>query len=312
MRFRRALRKKEVRFFVISGISFLAVGFLTYYINLRPLLEAQYAARALKINDSRGPAEEIKGAFERALSYHTFGDGDVRERLALVAQNVANRANFSRKERIDFIEFAARELRKEISSPAKDVKYLWHLARIFKNAYVLDPQYLKEAEMLLEQAIRVSPAKQSLYFDLTEVYLYDREYDKALETAQKAVAIDSSNTDANLNMLRAALASGRKELAKGLEANIKIDLGAAYEDTLERLGLIYRDQKDFASARVVYEALVSRYAKAKYYAVLAAILAETGEFDLAIQNAREAAVRNQDFRQEAEIFIKRLELRRKN
>lgn len=310
MRFHRILRRKKVRFFAVTGISFLAVGFLAHHLSLKPLLESQWTARALKINHSRGPASEIMGAFERALSYDTFGDGEARERLALIAQNVINRDNFSREERLGLVEFASKELRKEIATPVKDVKYLQHLARVFKNSYALDPQYLKEAEILLQEAIHISPQKQSLYFDLTDIYLYAREYEKALDTAQKAAAIEPSNVNVTLNLILAARAAGQSELVKDVEVNIKIDLQTAYEDTLQRLGLIYRGEKNFISARVVYEALVLRYPQAKYYAVLAAVLAELGEFELAIENARIAALRNPDFRREAEIFIKRLEMRR--
>lgn len=310
MTLRRILRKKEVKFFVFAGVSLLAVWFPMYYLNLKPIWEAQWGAESLKINYYRGSAGEIKDAFERALSFHTFGDSDVRERLALVAQNIANRANFSPEERIDFIEFAARELRKETAGSAKDVKYLWHLAKVFKNSYTPERQYLKEAEAFLQEAIRISPSKQSLYFDLTEVYLYDKEYGAALNIAKKALAIDPSNINALLNFILAARAAGRSELVNDLEAKIKIDLHTVYEDTLERVGFIYRGQKDFESARAVYEALTLRYPNAKYYAVLAAVLAELGEFDLAIENAREAALRSPDFRQEADIFIKRLEAKR--
>lgn len=306
------LREKaiKIRFFAVSGVALLVVGFLGYHLHIKPILEARELAHALKISHYRGSPKEIMDSFERALSYRTFGDSEAREKLAQIAKSFGEVTNFTKEERRRMTKLAIEELRKEITHPAQDVKYLQYLADVLKNSREDDPQHLKEAEVLLKEAIRISPHKQALYFDLAEIYLYDRKYIEALEISKKAFEINPYYVNASLNLLLAALAIGDRQIAADIESNLKIDLETAYEDTLELLGVIRRGQNDFVAARTIYEKLILRYPRAKYHAVLAAILAELGEWDKAIGHAQIAASRNPDFAREAEIFIKRLEDRR--
>ena len=288
----------------VSALILVAVG--GYFLHLKPIKEAKILIGALGLHQQRDSLAKIEGVFRKALSYHAFGDTEVREQMANIAREIVNESRFPEEERRQFIKFTTEELAKEIAIPAKDVKHMIFLASVLDRAAVFNPAYLNEAENLLKEAIKISPGKQMLYFELAQVYITGNRLNEAAEVLKKTVELESSNKQAVINLMIVGFLAKRLDVIEETKKYVKVE--ALNRTELERIGEIYMQINDFVSALPVFEALIELGPEdARYRAALASIYAQVGRVEDAVREAKEAARLDPKFAQDVEAFLKQLE-----
>jgi len=291
-------------FVVLFGLMAAITG--GYFLNLKPIKESKALIQVLKIYGAPDlKMSQLMDAYQKALSFRSFGDTEVREQLANMARGVLDDSRFTPDEKKKFMEFAIDELKKETSYPAKDVKHLLFLGSLMNRAVLLNPAYAVESEIALQEAARLSPTKQPVYFELAQFYLSTGNIEKAAESLETAWKLDKSYGEAAANLWFAGVLAKKPEIVA--EVKTRFSLDNLSENNLLKIGAAYQRVGDYASAFEVYERLVKIAPQnAAYRAVFAALLAINGRIDEARSEAEEAARLDPVYQEEAGRFIKSL------
>lgn len=300
-----------------SGIVFMAASLILvtwagYFLHIKPVMQGQSLIHALQVNQSRGITMDQRIAvFQEALAYNTFGNTEVREQMANTARNVLGDSDYTSEQKKVLIELVREEFKKEILNPEnRDIKHMLFLASVIDRAASINPQYLLEAEYLLQDAISIAPNKQILYFELAQVYLSQNKREEAINILKKAMDLDPSFQQAVVNVLIVSQLAGKGDIF--LEAKKYFKAGGLDENTLQRVGAVFQQAQDFVAAKEIFSKLVSLYPeKPQYHATLSALLGHLGEVEKAIEEARAAAALDPEFAREAEIFINQLKQKKK-
>jgi tetratricopeptide (TPR) repeat protein len=294
--------------FTVAGIIVFLFG--GYFIHWKPMRESNTLLKALVLYQQRAPLPNIQSTFEKALSYHSFGDTEVREQLANVSRDVINNNQYSGEERNRFAKFAIDELKKELNWPAKDIKHMIFLASVLTRAGAINAQYLPEAEQIIKEAIALSPTKQILYLELAQLYLTQNRIDEALEVLRTTVKLEPSYDSATVNLFAVAQLARREDIVAEVRPLVLASIKTIGLELLDRAGNIFRERQEFAAAKDVYIELSSREPdNPKFLALASALLAELGEIEKAITYAEAAARLDPEFAKEAEVFIRQLKSR---
>lgn len=281
-----------------------------YFLHWRPIMESRALSRALSVAQSKGSSmDQIVGAFEKALSYNSFGNTEVREQMANFARVVPGGERFNPDEQKKIIEFTVRELKKETNSSAKDIKHMLFLAAILNRAQNLNTEYGPEAEKILQEAILLSPTKQVIYFELAQTYLSQGRVDQAIDNLRKAWNLDRTYIDAGLNLWLIGLANKKIDIVEEVRQVIKIK-DIVNEDGLYRLGALYQQQGDLETTLEIVERLVEAFPeKAEYHFAYGSLLGYFGRKEEAMSQLEEALRIQPDFPEAKKIL---LELKPKN
>ncbi|MBI3631047.1 MAG: O-antigen ligase family protein [Candidatus Sungbacteria bacterium] len=291
--------------YALGSALFLGVAGVGYVIHIKPMLEAKALIRALVAVQGRAPLDQIQGAFETALQYHTFGDTEVREQLGNTSRQVPDDARSTDAEKLRFMDFALRELGKEVDRQSPDIKHMIFLAAMMDRAARLNPAYLGSAESLMRRAIKLSPTKQILYFQLAQIYLEENKPNDAIETLRSALYLEPSYQQAAVDL--AIVGGVAKRLDALTEAGTYLRLDALDEDVLARVATAYQQVNDIAGAEKVFRRLIQKNpGNARYHATLAALLNVLGKKEEARLQADEAARIDPGFRAEADEFVRHL------
>lgn len=292
-----------------ATLAFLAAFlFFGYFLHWKSIQESRSLTRALSLAQFKAPMDQVMGAFEKALSYRTFGDTEVREQIANFARSVPSNDRFTLQEKTRFVDFAAQELKKEISGPAKDIKHLLFLAAVLNQAQSLNPQYGLEAEKILQEAIQISPTKQIIYFELAQLYLSQRKVDQTIETLRKAWYLDKNFQNAGLNLWLVGLLAKRSDVVAEAREVIKIkEIGNS--ESLLKLGSIYQEQGDLETALEIAERLVETVPDGAHHrATYGSLLVHFGRKEEGIKQLQEALRLDPNLK-EAQQFLDQLKPR---
>ncbi len=293
---------------VLLGL-LVAVIMVSYFLSWKPMQESRFLIRALVLEQASHqqllPIDQMIGQFQAALNYRTFGDTEVREQLANTARGVIANDRYSADDKKKFAEYAVEELQKELARPEKDIKHMLFLASILDRSAAFNPQNLLRAENLLRDAIAISPTKQIIYFELAQVYIAKNEINNAIDALEGAYRLEPSYQQAVVNLMIMAQLGNRPDLVQEAKKHVKIT--ALDEDMLRRLSSIYQSTGDGEGILRVFLRLVEiAPANPQYHAGLATLLAQAGQVDRAIEEAKKAAELDKSYAPEAETFIQQL------
>ncbi len=299
------------KFVSVVGAILVILLFAGYHLHYKPMTASKALIDTLLIQGANRPAVEIIDAYKKALSYNTFGNTEIREQLGGFARAVFAKDYLSVDEKRLIVEFAREELLKEISSPVKDIKHMIFLAAVLAHGPSPTAEQLTEAEAVMKEAIRISPTKQISYFQLAEVYLGQNRGDDAVQVLKKAVDLEPTWDQANINLVLVAQARGRQDIAEEARGNLRYSLHKLDDDNLKKLAQIFFGANDYRTVRKIYEELTRRFPKAEHFAVLAAVYKELREYDLAIEAVKKAVADDpKNFSGEAKIFLQMIEKER--
>ena len=261
---------------------------LAYYFHVAPMQQSKALIRALIAYQEHVPMEQQINAFKEALSYNSFGTTEVHEQIMNFARNVLGNQRYSNAEQSQYITFAVCEMRKEINTPAKDVKHMVFLGSLLDQILASDPSYPMEAKSILEEAVRLSPTKQMIAFELAQYYVTVGQNDAARDLLYREWKLDPTYHVAGVHTWVLAIATNRSDIANEVAA--LYPPASLSESDLVRLGETYRRVKDFKGALIMYEQLVAIVPdNAKYHATYAALLASAGRTAEARKQAEEMA-----------------------
>lgn len=219
----------------LSAVCALGIFILifAYFLSIKPLKQSRALINALRSGAEAKSALDILNSYKYALSYHSFGDSEVREQLAQFALQVFNNTNVPQEQRNEIARFAVEELEKQIREIPGDIKYKLFIANLYMNFSAVDASYMQKAELVLLEALKQSPTKQPIHFTLAQYYFNTGQAEKALEISEKAADLAPNYRDAQVSLAMVGIYLKKEEVAnkaeKALGEILKNDFPARLE-----------------------------------------------------------------------------------
>lgn len=205
---------------------FLSCLFLISFVKFvfLPLKSNLLVIKTLKIDD---PKERLK-TYEEILKISPFGRYQFREQFYFNILNKLQQKGKISKEEISFLEAEFEKTTKESPFDFKAKLFLGRL-KIFLGKF-------EEGEKILNEALKLSPRNQQVYWTLAELEAQKNDFDTALKLAEKAVELESRVLQSHLILIEIAKMSGNESLVKEkIERALKIN--PSWESEINQLRL---------------------------------------------------------------------------
>lgn len=285
----------------------LVVVVVGYFLDIKPIREARALIRTLRLYQTARSMDELLDSYKKTLSYHTFGDTEVREQMGNINRSIIQDPRFSAEEKKKFTELAISEVRKQLENPARDLKHILFLGSLLEiGAGTYNQAYAPEAEKVLQEALKISPKKQLVYFELAQLYISANLYDKALPLLYTAWQLDKNYQQAAADVWMMAVLNKRDDIVAEVLQYSSLDKLAG-ENLLYTVAIAYQKVGNFEKAAEFYDRMVKTNPNvAQFRATYAAILAKIGRDDEARVQVEAAIKLDPSFKTEGEQFLKTL------
>lgn len=198
----------------ITGILGIALGIvLVFAVN-----GSAYAANKalLQAVAAQPTLDDNLNYFNKALSYHTYGDQEVREQLVQGTLSLAGSTQVPDDMKAKLFAAAKQGMLDQIAVSPNDARFPFFLGALL-GTY----GDLTGAEESLKKAESLSPNKQSIRYQLGLVLLNEEKNDEALAVFKETYELLPSNTDAEIFYAVAAIRVKNATLADSLVADLR-------------------------------------------------------------------------------------------
>ncbi len=246
----------------------LAAGAI-YFLNLKPMAQGQGIILALKATASQNdPLQQSLDAFKDALAKNTFANGETLEQLARVTGLLIGQNGFPAETKKSFVQYSVEEMEKYLERHPAGIRLHLMLANLYQAGRSLDSSYFIKSREHLQIAQQLSPRKQQILFLRADNYLLTGETDKALEVLEKAVELEPSYREAQLNLATIGIFLGRNDIVSKVVDDLnKIRLNSVdkklphaplwnFINDLKKIFEVYMRVGQPKNARLVYDFLL--------------------------------------------------------
>jgi O-antigen ligase len=207
----------EYQSFTLAGI-LVVMFFVMYVVVARPLMTNQQLLKALVLGGGKAPnPQEAINSFKKALSYDYLGKTEVREQLAQYVFGSGFGRNAPPQLVNDGIQLALDEAKKNVEANSQDARAYVFLGALYSriNAGAANAQngFLKDSIDTLEKAIKISPKKQLIYFELSDVYMRMNDFTNAIKVTTTAYDLDPTYPAAQTNLAILYILTGKQDMA---------------------------------------------------------------------------------------------------
>jgi len=308
------LTNKELAVLVIAGLVFLSIAY-QYNIKVFNMLSGTINGQVkFAQGDIVAGAEEYK----RALSLNTPLDRDSRSSLINAINGRENELlTIDKAKAKEIVDFAITLAEANVKLNPADSMAQTQLAQSLNTAAYVNQDnqskfyfYSDRALKAIDESIKASPGRITIYFSKAQMYITRNDKDKAIETLKYAAGLNKKYAEPVCYL--AKLAVYFKEETVGYEALDKcLDLGGSgYLTPIDFVKIAlnhYAEKKDGPRLLMLYERWASlEPANAKIFVNLSLLYAQAGENDKAIIAAEKAGELDPSLKSSAEEFIKNL------
>lgn len=301
----RASSKTYSRAHAVTIVLAVILSLSAYFLHIAPIGQSKVLIQTLISYQQQAPMDTLIDSFKQTLAYDSFGATEVREQIVNINGSVVGNQRFSNAEQLQYINFGIDEMRKQVDTPAKDVKHMMFLGTLYNQALGSNPDYPLQAKNVLEEAVRLSPTKQIISFELAQFYVMVGQNDAARDVLYRVWKLAPEYRIAGVHTWVMAAATKRFDIAN--EVASVIPLSVLSEVDLVRLGEAYRRVQEFAGALPLYAELVRKAPEnPKYHATYAGLLAAAGRNEEARRQVEEAIKIDPSFAKDAVNFLQNL------
>lgn len=206
-----AQKNAPIRWAPVCAVGGVIVsGMMVYYMNWQPFQTNLHLLNAIKVFQE-GKFENAYSEFQSALAGSSLGKTEAREQLVRYAVAVGSVPEASDELKDKILRRAIAEAENSVKDNNLDPRSYLFLETIYSRVGLTD-----NAVKVLEEALKLSPKKQQIYFELIDVYLRQQEYGKAVEAARQAFELDKEFTTARVNLAATYIFNGQQEEADQL------------------------------------------------------------------------------------------------
>jgi len=301
-------KEKKPNTFLIIVLVILAI-ILIYKTNIEPIL-ANYACTRAIIAGRAGNSQQAFNKYQQALSYETYqGKYETRHKLAtfVVQYNEINQIEGRAKQ--ELLNYAIREVKKNTENhPLDYIPYLY-LGRLYILLIPEEAGAGEKAEESINKALSINDKNPRVWYELGQAYLSQKKYDEATKTFKQALELNPEVAQSHWFLgISYAKAGELEEAIKYIEQ--ATEKGYDYKKSVSniiRLIDIYGRLGDYYKIIDLYKAGIELQPQnAQWHASLAAAYAKIGDYDKAVELALKSAEIDENFKEEAEAFIKSL------
>ena len=266
------------------AVILIVAGWWSIY---QPYRQAATMIEATKLLYSTGSVgSEVRNKFLKAVEINPIGRAEVREQMGKIVNDILNTTmgrQLPKENREAFVKAMLAEMEKELENKPDNLRNRLFLGTIYTRFAEIDKSFLDKGTEHLEEAIRISPRKQQIYFALAENYMKRNEGEKAFQLLGKAVELAPEYHTARANYAFIAAMLGRRDVVEEMTSeNFR---GEDYA----KVGSAYITRQEFTRALVYYEKAVELASNdAGYRANLAGLYLNQGRRKEAIEQALKA------------------------
>jgi O-antigen ligase/Flp pilus assembly protein TadD len=281
---------------IVVGILLILLIFIIYFVNVKPLSANLNLLNALKFQ-----SQDFQKAFmhyEKALSYNTLGNQEIREQLTRFAINVGGLEQINPDFRDKILRRAITENQKGVEENKLDARPYLFLGTILGKVGLLD-----ESINVFNKALELSPKKQQTYFEVADVYIKKEEYDKAVKVMETAYYFEPRYDEARINLIATYILNSQQDKAD--------ELLVKYYETVnvpdKILIQVYSRTKNYLRLLGIWQAMVAANPKELSYrkSLIGAHLLLNQNKE-AIKVLEETIKLFPEFKQEGESYIEEL------
>ena len=266
-----------------------------YFLNVKPISANIALLKTLKDISAQGQnVDVILSDFQKALSYNTFANQEIREQLSAYTNGVVA-SDLPQDLKIKAVSLATAELEKQTKETPDEVRAYIFLSSMYGNV-----GRHKDALAVIERALELSPKKQQIFFLLADTYLALGDGQKAYGAVKFAYESDPEFESAVKNFAIVAIINGRVSEAE--EALVRKFGTIIVPD--QSLVTAYARAGEFSKVRDIWlEFIKTEPQNAQYRVNLAATYMELGRPQEAIKELERAIELNPQFKEAGEYFI---------
>jgi len=203
---------------VLAGLAAVSL----YFINLQPAAANYFTTMGIK-SAKLQKYRAVSADFKKALSYGTYMDEEIRQRLVDYAHEAAGSADLTAPEKKELYDFVVAELEKNIRESPHDVKNYLYLMNVL-NASSAQTGKVDQVFTLGEQALALSPARMQIYSELGQAAFLKGRPEPGLEYFRKAIELNPQPKESHFNYILAAILAKRPDIVEQ-EMKMVADLG---------------------------------------------------------------------------------------
>ncbi len=287
--------------YIVAPIVLVALVGSLYFLNVRPIQANTGLIKALTAcNDSKNLGADV-ALFDKIFSINSYmANQETREQVLACAGNVIS-GQYPGPTKQAFFDLANKVIEAQIAIAPKDAR-MYVLGGSFMNSV----GQFAQSEPLLVKAHELTPAKQSVAFQLATVYINVGKKDEAVALLKQAYESDQTFGEAKSAYIIGLIFNDKEAEAKKLFG----DDPTLFET--ERIAQAYVSIKEYPKAIVIYQKLV---AADKTNIQLRAKLAQTqyasGQSWAAIETLRALEKDNPELKTQIESAIKDIQAGKK-
>ncbi len=192
----------------IAVIVALSLGAI-YKVNAAPLKTGRGLIQALV---SQPDPKQNLGWFQKTVNYQSpIGDREVREQLLSQAEALARNERLTIEERQAFLAYAFKQMEEVVKDNPEDARLA-----LFMGSFLGRFGKSDQATVYLEQALKLSPNKQSILFAIASNYIVSKDYVRAESVFKQAYELDPDYLEARKYYGLILLMNGKIQAARDL------------------------------------------------------------------------------------------------
>ncbi len=217
----------EMANYVVAPIAVVLLIICLWILNIRPLSANLVLIQAIQ-GQQAGPTKNLE-YFNDALSYNSFGSPEVREQLLSITPRIVTAQNADNQVKQDFVNLAFAEIQKQLASTPKDARY-----QLFAGSFFDSIGNYELAIPYLQQALVLSPKKQTMMMELARSLAYLGRYDDAVNIASTAYNLETDFTDAKDVYIATLILDGKQNVVRQLFGNATSQNGMIVQSLMIR------------------------------------------------------------------------------
>jgi cytochrome c-type biogenesis protein CcmH/NrfG len=190
----------------VAPITLIALILCLYVVNWRPLMANFDLIAALSASQGN-TVEDVIAAYQKTLSYRSFGDAEVREQIFSSLDDLTGQINQQSQPdpnlvaaQNQLLAYVQQQAQIQISRTPNDARYYLLPGSVIANA----GEYSTALPLLLKSQ-QLSPKKQTILFELASVYIGQGNFTQALATLKTAYELDTQFQTAQILYAAAAI-----------------------------------------------------------------------------------------------------------
>ena len=192
---------------LISGSAIIIAFVLIYTVNYNGFMQNMTLIRAMN-KSTEGPSRNLT-LFKEAIAYNSFGTSEAREQLGQISMNGFDRSKGVSELQRQFIALATSELEKQAAGLPNDARY-----QVFAGSFIARTGDVDKALIYLNKASELSPAKQSILFELGSAYYNKKDLVKSEEVFKRAYELAPEYDEARKYYAEILAVVGKHALSK--------------------------------------------------------------------------------------------------